>query len=199
MKRLKKQTGLALLEVLVAALMMIVGSVAYMRLQQMGLKSSYNNYARTQGIVIAENFIDTLRNNIEYFQGSDINGHIKSSSVATKGVNPIDLSTKPCVITPSHSDHRTSSSISCDSEAIFNLQNGFIQQQLQSSVASSVLCYRVSKNGFVRVTYLWKDNSAAGKVISLDDLNKGDYCPTDFNAVIDSKLEQNMVSVYAQL
>ncbi len=200
MKILKKQTGFALLEVLIAALIMTVGGVAYMRLQQMGLQYGHNNYARTQGIVIVEDFVDTLRNNVEHFQSANTDGYIVSSRAGAKKISAIDLSKKTCKVSVSaDSVGKTSKVISCDTNTIFELQKSFIQQQLQASVSNSVLCYRVNTDGFVRVTYLWKDNSAASKAINLSTLNSGGYCPADFNTAIDAKLEENMVSIYAQL
>ncbi len=200
MKKIRKQKGFAMLEVLVAALIMTIGGVAYMRLQQMGLQYGHNNYARTQGIVIAEDFVDTLRNNLEHFQHGVVGGHIISGNAGANGVNPIDLSQQPCTVsTSTASNGDTSQSISCNTKTIFELQNRFVQQQLQASVSNSVLCYRVNRTGFVRVTYLWKDNSAASKDIDLTTLNSGGYCPADFNTAVDAKLEENMVTIYAQL
>ncbi len=162
-----------------------VGGVAYMRLQQMGLKSSYNNYARTQGIVIAQDFIDTLRNNVEHFQTAGDSGYIVSNHARSKDISSINLSKKICTVSSStDSNSNTSQSISCNTETIFDVQKAFVQQQLQSSVSNSVLCYRVKTDGFVRVTFLWKDNSAASRAINLNSL---------------SNLKQNMVDIYAQL
>ncbi len=200
MNILTKQKGFALLEVLIAALIMTIGGVAYMRLQQMGLQSSYNNYARTQGVVIVAGFIDTLRNNTEYFQTGDMEGYIISGRATSKKIGSIDFSKKICSVSNStNSAGEVSKKISCNNETIFQLQNRFVQQQLQSSVPNSILCYRTNKEGFVRVTYLWKDNSAASKAVDLETLNRGDYCPADFNMVVNPALEQNMVSIYAQL
>ncbi len=192
MKTVKKQKGFALLEVLIAALIMTVGGIAYMRLQQMGLQYSHNNYARTQGIAVANNFVDTLRNNIDYFSSGVQPGYITAKPVVGAGSDKISFANS-CVASGS-ADGRL-----CEPEAVFNLQNSFIQQQLRTSSPNSVLCYQINNEGFVRVTYLWKDNGAESKDIALDKLNKGEYCPQTFNGAVDAKLKQNTVTIYAQL
>ncbi len=201
MKTIQKQQGFALLEVLIAALIMTIGGVAYMRLQQIGLQHHYNNYARTQGVTIAHDFIDTLRNNIDHFDNTIIEGKIVANNAELNPNEPFDFNkNKSCLTTMSQASNGVpTASTTCDPKKTFELQNTFIQQQLQASVPNSILCYRISQTGFVRVTYLWKDNSKASQQIDLTQLQNGRYCPEKFNTVVDAKLKHNVVSIYAQL
>ncbi|PID66711.1 MAG: hypothetical protein CR975_01380 [Gammaproteobacteria bacterium] len=178
MKIIKKQVGFALLEVLVAALVLTVGGVAYMRLQQTGLQYSYNNYARTQGVAIIGDFIDTLRSNIDKISIADIDGSIISGQVGTDAARTLDIS---------------------KIGDVFAFQQELVRQQLLTTVSNSVLCFRVRKDGLVRATYIWKDNSRAGKDVDLTTLSSGGYCPANFSAAIDAAIKQNTVTIYAQL
>ncbi len=220
---MRKQKGFALLEVLIAALIMTVGGIAYMRLQQVGLKAGYNNYVRTQGIAIADNFVDTLRNNINYFEtaGNSISLQCQSSSTEICGV--LTVSRKPGVFTPyidfnakkicknvtvktvaSDGKETATTQFVCDPWLAFRFQRAFIDRQMQNSVSNSVMCYRIRQDGLARVTFIWRDNSKASKNIDIATMNngeksKGGYCPDNFNDEVDDNLKQNMVSIYAQL
>ncbi len=217
MKIMKKQRGFALLEVLIAALIMTIGGIAYMRLQQTGLRYSYNNYVRTQGMVIAENFVDTLRNNIDYFEkASECKGKTDEvcgvMTVTHKPEEVIQSSVfdeKICANVimkevTSDGKEKESTRFQCNPELAFKLQNEFVGKQLQNSVSNSVICYRVRQDGLARITFMWKDNSEASRNIDVAKLMKKEiadnYCPKAFDDdKFDDSLKQNMVSIYAQL
>ncbi len=209
MKIMKKQKGFALLEVLIAALIMTIGGIAYMRLQQVGLKYSYNNYARTQGIVMARNFADILRNNSDYFEKQPVNGVYVISVNKGAATPPSYLGKKACrkqiqISIASDGTQKTNSVFRCNTWEIFSDQLALLKNQLGNSISNSVMCYRVNKDGLARVTFIWRDNSEASKNIDIATMNKGEkskggYCPDNFDDEIDDNLKQNMVSIYAQL
>ncbi len=174
MKIIKKQLGFALLEVLIAALIMIVGSVAFMRLQQMGLQYSYNNYARTEGLALAENFIEQLRGNVDIIRDNKgLAGVISGAKGGTKETNL----TK--------------------NVAVFRQQIAMVQKQMERKpekelIPNSKLCYVTNVDGFVRVTYLWKDNSKESRDFEVE-------CPAAAE-IFNKKINQtNSVTIYAQL
>ncbi|PID63015.1 MAG: hypothetical protein CR974_02550 [Gammaproteobacteria bacterium] len=165
----KKQQGFALIEVLLAALVMIVGGVGYMKLQRTGLQYSYNNNARIQGLALSENLIEQLRGNVTAVK----QGLVRKGDITAKTLTG-DVGS---------------------SGAIINNQFKMLQEQMRLSspkaggdwAENSRLCFLTNNNGFLRVTYLWKDNSAKNQAIT---------CPAAFN---DNMQQPNMVSLYAQL
>lgn len=180
-KTKQRQQGFALIEVMVAALILTVGGIAYMRLQQMGLQYAANNAARTQGVAVIEGFVEQLRSNVGYIRsvGGGINGAIVSGKVTapTKNVN-------------------CSGSADCG-KVIFRFHEYLTSQQMLSIVSlagNSRLCYveRDANTGNVRVTFQWVDNSRKGRVVDLRD-NKS--CPA-FNDNLD---QNNSVTMYVQL
>ncbi len=181
MKKNKKQAGFALIEVMLAALVMMVGSLGFLKLQQMGLQSNFNNFARIQGTTLAEGFVEQLRGNVGFLKsarisGVKIQGHITSSSgVALKGT----------------ADCSSSINTSQCANNIMAFHQFTLSQQMNSVASNSSLCYleQAAGSGRFRITYLWQDNTDVGKNASLE-------CPT-FN---DNKLDlNNSVTIYAQL
>lgn len=171
----KKQRGFALIEVLLAALIMTVGGAAFMKLQRVGLQYNYNNYARTQGVVIAQGFVEQLRSNITYVKENLINDKITSKV----------------------SDYKPTTTINCSiaadcAENIFKHQKYLISQQIAEVSPNSVLCYIENPDeteGHIRVTYLWQDNSKEGKTTKITT------CPK----FADTTTLTNSVTIYAQL
>lgn len=171
----KQQRGFALIEVLMAALILTVGGAAFMKLQGMGLQYNYNNYARTQGMAIARGLVEQLRSNIAYAKSTDLNAQIKSTVTDYEPTSTIDCS---------------GSAATCATN-VFKHQEYLISQQIAEVSPNSVLCYRehASTEGYVRVTYLWQDNSEEGKTTNITD------CPA-FDATTNLS---NSVTIYAQL
>lgn len=185
----KKQRGFALIEVMLAALVMTVGGVAYMKLQQRGLQYGFNNYARTQGIAITQDFVEQLRSNV---------GYVSSAGVISGSVSP--TASPPADITACNSSASASSASGASvstgvngacAERVFGFQNYLIAQQMKAVTERSILCYQESAavSGLMRVTYLWQDNSKEGKNVVLN-------CPADFNTDVN---QNNSVTIYAQL
>ncbi len=177
---IKKQFGFALLEVLIAALVMVVGGVAYMKLQQQGLQYSYNNAARVQGMMVAEDFIEQLRGNIAI-----VDNNIADKSKDFTGV--IKSSGDPAL--------ENYSATVASADEIFKKQLEMIQAQAKTFSSNSALCFRVKQDGFVRVDYLWLDNS-------LESKDKELICPSKFNYQVKDNTKvnfNNKVTIYAQL
>lgn len=170
-----KQRGFALIEVLLAALIMTVGGAAFMKLQGVGLQYNYNNYARTQGVAIAQGFVEQLRSNIAYVKSTTLNEKIQSTVADYEPTSVIDCS----------------GSASACAGNVFAHQKYLISQQIAEVSPNSVLCYREhpSTEGYVRVTYLWQDNSEDGKTTNIT------ACP-DFAT---ATTLTNSVTIYAQL
>ncbi len=180
MKHIKKQLGFALIEVMLAALIMTVGGVAFMKLQQMGLQYNFNNYARTQGTLFAEDFIEQLRGNIGLLKAAQVSGTLISGSISK--TEPAPTAAVNC--------SSTTQTQSC-AASLLALQKYLISQQMATIASDSILCYQenAAGSGYLRVTYLWRDNSSEGQTASLD-------CPTTFN---ENKAPNNSVTIYAQL
>lgn len=184
----KKQSGFALIEVMLAALVMTVGGVAYMRLQQLGLQYNYNNYARTQGIAIAQGFAEQLRSNVGYLrtQNTVISDSVKTNQAA------------PTSVVNCQSDSSSTSAKKACGLAAFNWAKYVTAQQMAAVSGTAVLCYqeRAAGTGNMRMTYLWRDNSAEGKTASLD-------CPAAFDSALTAgttnNTHANSVTVYVQL
>ncbi len=208
--KIKKQRGFALIEVLLAALVMVVGGVAYMKLQQTGLRYSYNNYMRVQGSAVATNFIEQLRGNV------DIAANITADPNCTHGGIPC---TKGTLVGLPQDTYNASvpANIKGAFEPIFKRQLEDVREQMKVVARNSVLCYLIDTDGFVRVTYRWADNnmeyqdkyqkeqtdkeSKVKNFIGRLRSNALGLCPADFKAPVpDSNKEvSNMVSIYAQL
>ncbi len=176
-----KQRGFALLEVMIAALVLTVGGVAYMRLQQMGLQSGFNNAARTQGVAVINGFTEQLRSNITLIRDgtvADKTGSFLAGSVA------VPTATVDC----------DSSTLAC-AKTMFDLHRYLTSQQMTqiTSANNSRLCYTESGTnaGLMRLTFQWRDNSVLGQAVNFTS----NPCPA-FNANID---QNNSVTIYVQL
>ncbi len=165
MNKIKKQIGFALIEVMIAALVMVVGSLGFLRLQQISLQSSFNNYARSEGTVLANGFMEQLRSNVLL---------LRSSSSAFQGE-----------ITK---DNEAADENNCHGNKICKLNLSALRKQINRKGA--VLCYReqAAGTGYMRITYMWQDNSEDGR-------NAGLNCPT-FEQHTNAN---NSVTIYAQL
>ncbi len=180
MNKIKKQMGFALIEVMIAALVMVVGSVAFLRLQQTALQTTFNNYARSQGTVIVNAFAEQMRSNIGLLRvaqasGNPLEGRIEAGAMeeATTAECSSEQSPEVC------------------SQNILALHSSILSQQMANVSGNSALCYleRAAGTGHVRVTYMWQDNSALGQ-------NAAVVCPDAFNAQINAN---NSVTIYVQI
>lgn len=170
----KKQSGFALVEVMMAALVLTVGGVAFMKLQRIGLQNSTNDYARNQGTAIAGNFIEQLRGNVDYM---DFTAGNNGSIIA--GITPTTSS-------------GCNASAACTA---FDYQRYLISLQMQNTLSTgqSILCYRQhpTTDGYLRVTFIWNDKiSTTGAALTATS------CPNSFNAVLNNT---NSVDIYARL
>ncbi len=187
MKRInkqRKQRGFALLEVMIAALVLTVGGVAYMKLQQMSLQSGFNNAARTRGVALINGFTEQLRSNVNYIRTAT--APIAGSITTAPGTAP------PPPSTVANCDSETDD-VGC-ATTIFDLHQFLISQQMLqiTPAGNSRLCYTESNtnSGLIRMTFQWRDNSPAGQTINLTGA-----CPA-FNATIN---QNNSVTMYVQL
>ncbi|MGY0398996.1 MAG: type IV pilus modification protein PilV [Ostreibacterium sp.] len=180
MRKKNKQSGFALIEVMLAALVLTVGSVAFMTLQRIGLQHSFNDYARTQGIALSRDFVELLRSNNSFVRlpanltsGSIVGGRIASNA-------PV------CV----------ASGNTC-TESMLNYQRYLISRQMESTMVAgqSLLCYRNNGSGYMRITYLWVDNTSGNRNITLSQ----NSCPGDFTTSVGTTERDNSVTIYAQL
>lgn len=183
------QFGFALIEVMLAALILSVGAIAFMKLQRVGLQYSFNDYSRTQGISIASDFVDQVRTNTNFVKLSDnkknnfiLGGAIKNTTPPQANANC--ASTKPgkqCV------------------ESTLAYHRFIISKKMASVMAPerSLLCYNEHKTikGYLRVTYMWRD-----RVNTNVDNFSNKNCPQDFSAAITNSSDQeNSVTIYAQI
>lgn len=183
----KKQNGFALIEVMIAALVLVVGGVAFMKLQRIGLQYSSNDYARTQAIAISQGFMEQLRSNRGFLKiaGADKNGFIVGGKVSTaakpqskgdcKAENPGVVCAKTML-----DYHRY----------ITSMQMGMVMKD-----GNSLLCYRHGNEGQMRLTYLWIDHISDQKNVTLGSAN----CPANFTDSVASGEFNNSVTIYAQL
>ncbi len=191
--KMKKQRGFALIEVLLAALVMIVGGVAYMKLQQTGLRYSYNNYMRIQGETIARNFIEQLRGNVDITQ-----------NIVVSGTSPAVFFGTLVGLPSNQYNASAPANVQGAYQSVFIKQLKDVRAQMKLASRLSVLCYRVNINGYVRVTYRWTDNEDKNKKAFINQLRtaSSSLCPRSFEAVMsnqDNSVISNMVDIYAQL
>lgn len=184
----RKARGFALIEVMVAALVLTVGGVAYMKLQRTGLQYGFNNAARSQGVALVTGFIEQLRSNV---------GYLRTVGLAADGgtgtaLNASFLGGKVTAPTAEVNCNSSTASKAC-AEAIFGLHQYLTSEQMTAiaPAGNSRLCYTESATtaGMMRVTFIWRDNSVAGSTVDLS------VCP-NFN---ENLQQNNSVTVYAQL
>lgn len=184
---MKEQRGFALIEVMLAALVLVIGSAAFMRLQQIGLQQSFNNYARAEGTVIASNFSNYLRSNLGFVRFNVAkNGSIIGGREAAPAQLPQDNANCSA----------DQASQSC-SESTLAFHRYLISKKMEQTVpaGNSLLCYRESNaiDGYMRITYLWVDKNNKDEVLAAND------CPGAFDTNLASALLPNSVTVYVQL
>lgn len=185
-QRIRQQAGFALVEVLLAALVLAVGSAAFLKLQTLTLKHSHNNYARTQATTIAISFVEQLRSNRGFM---DLPAANRTDSIIGGAV--------ALVAAPQNSSDCQSSNPSSDCAlATLNYQRYLISEKMRYAFRPnmSLLCYRENAGGYLRLTYLWRDSLSADKTV-LTAAN----CPTAFNTAVAAQSRNNSVTLYVQL
>lgn len=166
----KNKKGFALIEVMIAALVLTVGALAFLKLQHRGLQYSFNDYARSQGVAITQGFVEKLRGNttvVDAYKAC----HVSSESVKCE----------PTI------------------QATFQKQIKLTQKQMADSIkGQTILCF-IKKgdnknNRELHLTFMWVDSTIkdAKKV----DLNYS-YCPKKFGDTI--SFIENSVTIYATL
>lgn len=191
-RKLHKHSGFALLEVMISALVLTVGAVAFMKLQATGLQYSYNDYARGQGTALTRDFVDQLRSNIGYItlSNTDKTGYILAGGVAKSK--------------PPQEDTDCQSKVpekGC-AKAVLNFTRHMTSTKMAMITRDnrSILCYQEhnSSPGYIRVSYLWRDNSNDSS--NTADFTGGADCPTKFDETIANESKRNnSVTIYAQL
>lgn len=189
----KNQRGSALVEVMLATLVLTVGSIAFLRLQQIALQSSFNDYARRQATSISQGFVDLLRSNPQYMNLSDANKN--NSIIGGKSKSTVSLP-------QSNGNCKSSNPGKVCALATLNYHRYLIDLQMKDALAAkqSLLCYRENTNqsGYIRITFMWLDstnNYSATNKLEIKAAN----CPATFGAQLDSKYLNNSVTTYAQL
>lgn len=175
----RKNEGFALIEVMLSALLLTVGCLAFLKLQQLGLQYAFNDYARSQGIVITQSFAERLRSNLALLDTETFDGSIKSDAIFTR------------ITFPSRSPEckKQKPGLAC-ARVMFAYQSYLTARQMQHLIkGNSILCYQrnATNRTLIRLTFLWVDNSSETTSIN---------CPTSFNG---GSNINNMVTLYVQL
>lgn len=192
MHKRRLASGFALVEVLLAALTMAVGSAAFLKLHSMSLKYSSNNYARTQALSIATGFVEQLRSNRGFMDlaTADRTGAIIAGNIAVASA-PAPQNESDCA-----SGNPGSACV----RATFTYHTYLTSQKMLYSFQRnlSMLCYRESASvrGYLRITYLWRDGLSDTKTA----FTAAD-CPNSFSATTAALAtdRNNSVTIYAQL
>lgn len=190
MKPLNQQYshGFALIEVMVAALVLTVGCLAFLKLQRIGVQYAFNDYARSQGVAIAQGFTEKLRSNTPFIHADDLQyGNIKSYTTLS-GVFPQENAN--C--------QADTPGIAC-AKALLDYHRYLTAQQMKAFIkGKSKLCYRKhpSIKGSLRLTFMWVDSSSSKKVQKTFDSIE---CPESFTAQLDKDITDSSVTIYAQL
>lgn len=180
--------GFALIDVMMAALVLTVGCLAFLKLQQMSLQYAFNDYARSQGVAITQGFIEKLRGNRAFLTIGIHSGSITAGDNNLSSQLP--QTTADCTASPPDSD--------C-AKAILAYQRYLTSRQMKQLIkGKSILCYQMGSNvGLLRLTFMWLDNSSS-KDAKIAGIQSTD-CPTTFDAAVDSQFLANSVTIYAQL
>lgn len=184
-----KHRGFALIEVMVSALVLTVGCLAFLKLQQTGMKYSFNDYARSQGVAVAQGFAEKLRGNVNLLSSTVKSGSILGGDVSLSSALPQD-----------DTDCQSANPGTTCAEAMLEYQSYLTSKQMQSLLAGqSRLCYRMhdTKYGSVRLTYMWVDNTS-GTTAKKDGIKEAD-CPSAFDSAVGSNFIDNSVTIYVQL
>lgn len=200
--------GFALVEVLIAALVLAVGSAAFLKLQSISLKNSNNNYARTQATMIASSFVEQLRSNRGFF---DLPAAVRTGSIIG---GTVALTAAP----QNNGDCQSGANTDACAQATLNYQRYLTSLQMGGAFPQnlSLLCYRedtgtaavpavpatgtagiaavAAVRGYLRVTYLWRDNlSNTRTAFTAAD------CPANFSNPLAATVRNNSVTIYVQL
>lgn len=187
----KQEKGFALIEVMIAALVLTLGCLAFLKLQRTGMQYAFNDYARSQGVAITQGFAEKLRGNVRFLNTSIDDGSI--SSTDTRLSSNLPQKSTHCQPDPS--------TIAC-AKAMFDYQRYLTAQQMKMLLkGQSLLCYEKEddddKYGAVRLTFIWVDSSASEKA-KKEGLETSD-CPDDFDDEVDKDFRDNSVTIYVQL
>lgn len=204
----KNQTqGFALIEVMMAALVLTVGCLAFLKLQQTGIQYSFNDYARSQGVAITQGFAEKLRGNIAFTDPSINSGSIVAgdSSLSTS----LPQETTDCTNAVPGKE--------C-AKAILAYQSYLTSQQMKNLIkGDSILCYQKGATpGSVRLTFIWLDTALFSEPdddkLTIEEKRakrekivfSNVKCPTEYgkDADFDNKdndFLENSVTIYAQL
>jgi type IV pilus assembly protein PilV len=106
--RINRNNGFAMVEVLVAMIVMAVGIIGLLRLQAEGLKNSHSAYLKSQVVSLIDDMADRMRANEAGFK----NNHYDTIDTSTLSSNPgFDCMTD---------NSATSSGTSCDAQELAN-------------------------------------------------------------------------------
>lgn len=184
----QKNRGFALIEVMVAALVLTVGCLAFLKLQRLGIQYAFNDYARSQGVAIAQGFTEKLRSNTPFVNAADLQyGDIKSNA-SLSGTLPQENAN--C--------EADTPGIAC-AKALLDYHRYLTAQQMKTFIkGKSKLCYRKhpSIKGSLRLTFMWVDNSSTQKAKETFDSIE---CPESFTAQLGEDIIDSSVTIYAQL
>ncbi len=184
-----RYSGFALVEVLLAAVVLSVGVLAFMKLQNISLQTGFNSYARTQGLATIESFIASLRTNTHF------------SNLPTRQTNDFILGGTVEANPPPqyHSICQTNTNATACASVSFDYQRYLISQQMQTALPdkNSLLCYQQDGHGkgFIRVDFLWLDSSTKAKNQTLS----GNDCPRTFQSSNKEAHKNHQITIYAQL
>lgn len=184
-----RHSGFALIEVLLAGLVLTIGALAFLKLQTLSLHTSFNDYAKVHGSTFIHNFVEQLRTNRHFINLnlSEKNHYIIGGSVA--------------VVAPpqQQSSCQSESKIDVCASKLLDYQRYLTSQQMQSALPAknSLLCYREDNNraGFMRLDFIWLDNSETDKTATLSSSD----CPKAFDTSIKESQRNHQVTIYAQL
>ncbi len=200
----KQQRGMAFIEVMLAALVLVVGCVGFLKLQRIGLRSSFNDYARAQGVAVSQGFIDGLRGNIRFLSVVDT---MNDNNELPKMSSFVSSSTMPVANPPQdNGDCQAGVPDEDCAKAVLDYQkyvaNTYMQRALPGD-GRSVLCYHLAKEplGAMRVTFLWLDNTSSDRgALTTDSCRGFEVEPAAaMSAAPTSDLLKHSVSIYAQL
>lgn len=176
----KNSKGFALIEVMMATLLLTVGCLAFLKLQRVGLQYSFYDYARSQGVAIAQGFAEKLRGNLALVREDTFSGSVKSSDAVPATVD----------LPQTNADCTNANPSTACAKAMLTYQSYLTAQQMKHLIkGNSVLCYsrNADSRGLVRLTFMWVDNTSRNTTI---------ICPTSF---AENDTIENAVTIYAQL
>lgn len=184
----KKEKGFALIEVMMAALVLTVGCLAFLKLQHKGLQYSFNDYARSQGVAITQGFVERLRGNTAFLNAGIADGSISNGDKTL--ANALSTATSACGASKPNK--------TC-AKAMFDYQKYLTAQQMQTAMkGQSRLCYLHNNDTRgLRLTFMWID-STASEDAKKDGIEE-DNCPDNFGDAVEDDFIDNSVTIYATL